>query len=68
MKASKILNRLYKTGTTHHAARGYVCLWGILMEKENPEKTHIYQETARLLLEDISSDERRKDEGEPHVL
>jgi hypothetical protein len=38
------------------------------MEKENPEKTHIYHETARLLLEDISSDERRKDEGETHVL
>jgi hypothetical protein len=38
------------------------------MEKETPEKTHIYQETARLLLEDISSDERRKDAGETHVL
>lgn len=68
MKFSKILNRLYKTGTTHHAARGHVCLWGILMEKENPEKKHIYQATARILLEDISADERRKDAKENHVL
>jgi len=52
----------------HHAARGYVVLWATLMAQAKPNHRGSIAETARFLLEDISSDERRKDAGETHVL
>ncbi len=64
MKASKT----EKSGTPHHAARGYVVLWATLMAHAKPNTKGSIAEIAREMMEAINLDEQRLSKGEAHVL
>jgi hypothetical protein len=57
-----------KSGTPHHAARGYVVLWATLMAHAKPNHRGSIAEIGREMMEAIDLDEQRKDKGEAHEL